>query len=117
MTGGAAHKAARIFNLVATDKLPSHFILIRRWLPLHVEDLFARAYELFRVAVTLKTPLHLKRRDLIGKRHLVNTPVAGRTAYALVHVYAVIEIDELRQVVNARPMQRLARSVTCAHGF
>ena len=43
--------------------------------------------------------------------------MAGRTAYALVDVNAVIEVGEIRQVVYARPLDWLILSPTCAHDF
>ena len=40
-----------------------------------------------------------------------------RTADALFHVNAVIEISVIRQVVNPDPLDRLTGSETRAHGF
>lgn len=67
--------------------------------------------------MALQTPLHLKRRHLISERHLVNAAVTGRASHALVHMNAVVEVDELRQIMNARPPERLARTKARAHGF
>ena len=54
--------------------------------------------------MAIQTPLHQQRRHLIGERHLVDPAVARRAADALVHVNAVIEIDEAGQVIDALPV-------------
>ena len=59
--------------------------------------------------MTLETPFHIQRRDLIGKRHQVNSPVTGRAADALVYMNAVIEINEVGKIVHSSPLDRLAR--------
>src|SRR6185503_9625202 len=43
--------------------------------------------------------------------------VTGRTADTLFYVNAVIEISEVRQIVYADPLDRLAASETRAHRF
>ena len=43
--------------------------------------------------------------------------MTGRTADTLFHVNAVIEISEVRQIVYADPLDRLAASETRAHRF
>ena len=69
-----------------------------------VEDLVLRAHEPLRVAVAVEAPLHLQRVLLPHQRHLVDAAVAGRAAHALVHVGAVVEVDEVRQVVDLGPL-------------
>src|SRR6184192_3262479 len=39
------------------------------------------------------------------QRHLVNSPMAGRTANSLLHVDAVIEKYEVRQIIDPVPLQ------------
>ena len=51
----------------------------------------------------------------IHQRHLVDRPVAGGAADALVHVNAVIEIHEVGQIVDARPLERLAGAEALPH--
>ena len=52
---------------------------------------------------------------LLHQRHLVDAPVAGLAADALLHVDAVVEVDEVRQVVHAHPVQRLVVAEAGAH--
>ena len=67
--------------------------------------------------MTFETPLHLQRTRLRHYRHLIDPAMTGRTADAFVNVNCVIEICEVRQIVNAHPLQRFARLETCAHRF
>src|SRR5437763_16053342 len=43
--------------------------------------------------------------------------MARRTADAFVHVNRMIEVSEVRQIVNAHPLQRLACFEARPHGF
>jgi len=43
--------------------------------------------------------------------------MTGRTGHAFADMYAVIEIDEVRQVVHAHPSQRFTRTPALAYGF
>lgn len=67
--------------------------------------------------MTLHAPLHLQRCHLIHQRHVVHLPVAGGAADAFVDVYAVVEIGEVRQVVNPHPLDWLVVAQRCAHRF
>src|SRR4030095_4227566 len=49
--------------------------------------------------------------------HLVDASVAADAADTFVDVHAVIEVNELGQVVNAVPLQRLAGFEAVAHRF
>ena len=42
------------------------------------------------------------------QRHLIHLPVAGRAANAFIDVNAVIEIDEVREIVYPGPVDRFA---------
>ena len=42
--------------------------------------------------------------------------MTSRAAHAFIDVYAVIEINEVGQVVDSRPFYRLARSEAFSHG-
>ena len=55
------------------------------------------------VAVAVEAPLHGQRLDLLHRRHLVHPAVAGVAAHALVHVDGVVEVDEVGEVMDARP--------------
>ena len=67
--------------------------------------------------MTLQTPLHLQCFGLKQDRHLVDATVTGRTSDAFFHVNTVIEVSEIRQVVNSDPLNRLAGAETLAYGF
>lgn len=58
------------------------------------------------MAMAGETPLHVHIGGLPRKRHLVHTPVAGFAADTFVHVNAVIEVDEIRKVVDTIPAER-----------
>src|SRR5207253_11147248 len=62
-------------------------------------------------------PVHLQRVLLPGERHAVDAAVARRAAHTLVHVDAVIEVDEFRKVVHPRPRERPAGLEALAHGL
>src|SRR5262249_49814982 len=70
-----------------------------------------------RRAVAVKAPLHVQRRVLPCQRHFIHRPVTGGAADALLDVDAVIEVDEICQVVNAVPANRLTGAVTFAYRF
>jgi len=57
--------------------------------------------------MAFETPFHLKRGHLPYQRHLIDSAVAGRAAHSFVDVNAVIEIDEVGQIVHALPDDRL----------
>src|SRR5215469_2077679 len=84
-------------------------------LVLHVENLVARAQESFRLAVTAKTPLHLQRGVVEHQGHAVDRPVTGVAAHALGDMNAVIEIDEVREIVDPGPDQGFAAAEAFAH--
>ncbi len=102
-------------DVVFFNEFSTESELVRGRLIFHVEDLLARAHELFGRAVTLETPVHIQRVDAPRERHLIDAPMAGGAADSLVHVNAVIEIDKLRQIVDARPLDRFAGPKALAH--
>ena len=65
--------------------------------------------------MAIQAPLHLQRVLLPGERHPVHPPVATLTADYLVDVDAVIEIHEVRQIVDPRPADRGVVAETGAH--
>src|SRR5262245_19624575 len=95
--------------------LPFRRLVVAPRRPIHIEDLIARPDALGRVAMTIQTPFHVQRRDVPHQRHLIHATVAGRTADAFVDVNTVVEIDEVGQVVYARPYDRLAGPEALAH--
>lgn len=117
MASAAARQHSGALNLVFVRKLRAFDILMPLLVtalhplwgrPLHSEHFLLRPDELLGIAMTFEAPLHIQRRDLIGKRHQVNSPVTGRATDALVHVNAVIEIHEIRKIVHASPLDRFA---------
>ena len=64
--------------------------------------------------MTIQTPRHLQRLGLSHEGHLIDMAMASDAADSLVDVNAVVEIDELGQVVNPVPFDRFAGAVTVA---
>jgi len=82
---------------------------------LHIEHLIARPKILARIAMATEAPLHLKRSILIHQRHLVDWTMTGVAAHALGDVDAVIEKDEVGELVHSRPLKRLAGTIARAN--
>ncbi len=57
--------------------------------------------------MTVEAPFHMQGRSPPCQRHVIDTPVARLTVDAFRGVYAMVEIDEVRQVVYSDPAQRL----------
>src|SRR5438045_587934 len=70
----------------------------------HRENLRARTDVVLWIAMAVDAPLHLERVLLHHERHLIDAPMAGLAAHPLLHVDAVVEIDEVGQVVHANPV-------------
>jgi hypothetical protein len=117
-------------NLIFGDQVCAERILIgesaaihadgvrrRGWLVAHVENLIARAEIFARIAMASQAPLHLQGFRLVHQGHLVYRAVAGVAADALGDVNAVIEVDEVGELVNAGPLQRFAGAVAGADGL
>src|SRR6476660_621602 len=58
--------------------------------------------------MTVETPAHRQRCDLIDACHPINAAMAGFAADALVHVNGVVEEHEVRQVRDTLPGDRPA---------
>ena len=69
----------------------------------------------FGLLMAVPAPLHQQGVLLPHQGHLVDAAMAGLAADALADVDAVVEIDEVWQVVDTRPLERLVREVTLAH--
>src|SRR5262249_34551630 len=85
--------------------------------PGHVKNSFFLTHKTLWVAVAFKTPLHLQRLGLVDHRHLIDAPVGGRTGDAFNYVNAVNEINVVRQIKHANPIQRFAGLKTRAYWF
>lgn len=113
-----AHRA--ILDLVFVDaellnQLLASLNVVRWQLILHVEHFAQRPDIFFRIAMAGQTEKHFQSLRLIRERHFVDAAVARYAANPLVHVGAVVEIDEIRDFINPRPSKRLARSVALAN--
>lgn len=71
----------------------------------------------FRLAVTLETPGHGE--GLLDAHHLhfIDLAMAGRATDAPAHMHGVIEINEIRKVVNADPWNGLTGFMTDTNRF
>ena len=56
--------------------------------------------------MAFEAPLHVERLVLPGQRHAIDTPMASGTANSFLNVNAVIEINEIREVMHTIPLQR-----------
>src|SRR5688572_20564434 len=72
----------------------------------HRRDFAPRPDEFFGGAMAVEAPVHLKRPFLLHQRHLVDPSMTALAPDALFHMDAVVEIDEVRQVVHPNPLQR-----------
>src|SRR5579885_701337 len=110
---GTACERVGAANVIELLQPQPQLDLIGRRLPRHIENFVARPQIAFRISMASKTPLHLQRNDLPDQRHLVYPPMASGAADTLVDVNAVIEICEVRDFIDANPMQGL----TAAEAF
>jgi hypothetical protein len=96
------------FYVIGSDKIPTLFIF-RRLLQRIAgrKHRVARPYMVLRMAMATETPLHVQGGCAIHQWHLIHGAVTGRARHALLHVNAVIEVNEIRQIVHAIPNQRL----------
>src|ERR1700674_5628136 len=108
-------QCARILDMVVLHQPAPDLLLIARRLVAHRGDELARADVLLGVAVAVQAPLHAERSLLPGQRHRVDAPVAGFTTDSLGNVNTVVEVNEIRQIVDARPWDRVAGPVTGPH--
>jgi hypothetical protein len=79
--------------------------------PVGVVDLTLRPQVGGRVGVAVQAPLHRQRRDRVHLAHRVDVPMALVAADPVREVRGVVEVDELRELVDARPSEnQLART-------
>ncbi len=109
----------RAKSILICETLPIHRdrIVASRRLITHIKDLITGTQILAWIAMASQAPLHLQTFLLVHQRHLVHRPVAGIATDALGDVNAVIEIHEVGELIDARPLQRFARPVAGAHGL
>ena len=104
-------------NLVVFDEFWTFDRLIKVLRPVHLEDFVFWTDEILGLAMALETPFHLERVDLPGLRHQVDSTVTGGASDALVNMNAVIEINEIGQIVNSGPENRLSGAPALSHRF
>src|SRR5712675_2952389 len=111
-----ARRAIREFsNLILRHQALAEFELIGRRDVVDTEHRLARTHVLFRPAVAIEAPFHLERLFLIHQRHPIDLTVAGGAADAFVDVNTVVEIDEVRQIMHASPLNRSSRAEAVAN--
>lgn len=94
-------------DAVLPDELRTESSLILRF-PREIEHLLTRPHELFRRAMTFQAPLHGHGLVLEGQLHLVDAAMTGDAADPFTDVNAVVEVNEVGEVVDPRPYYRLA---------
>ena len=72
MARGTRDQTARILDVVITNQFLSEGQLIRRRLPVHVEDFLARSQIFPDIPMTIETPFHVHRIDGYRYCHLVH---------------------------------------------
>src|SRR5688500_13913653 len=95
-------------NVVRFDQAVAEGTLVVGRFVVDVEDAILRTQELSRITMAIEAPLHLKRVLLPSQGHLVDGTMTGNAADALVDVNAVVEIDEVADIVDTNPLQRSA---------
>lgn len=89
--------------------------LVRWRIPFRVENLIGGPQVFLRRIVTIQTPAHVERVRLPRNRHPVHRSVACRAADALLNVYAMIEEDKIGKLIDALPVNWLARREALAN--
>ena len=95
-------------DVIFLHQLLSERDLIRSGLVAHCEDLVLWADVIFRMAVAVQAPAHIKRVCFRCQRHFIHATVTGFASHTLGDVDAVVEVDIIWQVVHTIPLERLA---------
>src|SRR5581483_11727966 len=104
-------------NVVFLYELSSKLALVGGWCIAHLKHFFFGTNKHSGVAMAVQAPRHGEILGLPHQRHTVHAAVTGFTTDPFVYVNAVIEINELRQVVHPGPFDRFAAAVTLAYWF
>lgn len=78
----------------------------------HVENAILGAHVLRRVAMTIQAPLHPQRSGLPRETHEVDPPMTGGTTDSFMYVDTVVEVNEVREIVDSRLLNRFPGAVT-----
>src|SRR6185312_14165205 len=105
MTDRAVGEGLRMYMVLCFERLAGR--RIRPALPMRIEDSVTRTQMRRRIAMAIETPTHIKGGRLARQRHVTDRAVTFGAADAFGDMDAVIEIDVVRQGVDALPAQRL----------
>ena len=92
--------------MVLLHQLTPENSLIDWRLPTHLEHLIFGPQKIFGMPVTIKAPRHMEILRFPGQRHLINAAMTRLATNAFIHVNTVIEVDEVRQAIDAVPTDR-----------
>ena len=67
--------------------------------------------------MAIQTPFHMEGFGFPHEGHSVNPTVTGFATDAFVDVNAVVEIDEIRNIVYPRPLDRPILTKACPYGL
>jgi hypothetical protein len=115
MACAAIRQATAEVDVISRDQLFA-LVWIGLWLPGRIVNLVLRTNVFLGRAMTIETPFHVEGLGFSRKRHLIDTTVAGRTTDAFCDVNAVIEIDVIRQIMDAVPLQRAVSGQAFTNG-
>ena len=101
--------------IFTNSRLPKSGLVFR--LPVEVEHLVQRTKILLRRTMAIQTPLHCQRRHARGEGHLVNRAVAGLATDPFGDVDAVVEVDEVRKLVQPLPVEGMPLLNASISGF
>ena len=104
MTYRTIRELLRRVNFVRLPQLLSQCALIRRWRRMHRKNLIARSKVGSRIPVALEARVH---RPCTGRDHygqLIHLAMTGDATDALMDMDAVIEINVVRQIMDADPL-------------
>ena len=112
---------AQLLEPVGADVVFGHQFLaarelVFRRLPFRIENLIAGAEKFLRRLVAIQTPAHVERMRFPRNGHLINGTVAGRTTDAFLDVNAVIEENEIGQLIHPLPANGLSSRHALADG-
>jgi len=105
---GAVGQAAAIIDLILPNECLSQRRLVGRKAPVKIVNFRRGSEKILRRPMTIEAPLHVERLRPPGERHLIERSMASGAADAFGDMNAVIEIDEIGEIVHPVPFHRLA---------
>jgi len=104
-------------NVILLNQLRADLLLVMRIFIIHIEHFLFGSDILFRVTVTVQAERHGERLRFIGEVHFVNARMTTVAADALRDVDTMIKIDEVRQVIDFVPNDRLTVCIAVTNGL